>query len=493
LRLARETRLVIRREVNERMRSKSFVLATLALLLAVSTGAVIAAVVKDNVDYRVGFVDDSATAGLYDATRLQGHDAGLKIRGRTFGTERQARNGLKNGEVDALLVRGDGGIRLRFQDRRDNRLEGLVDGALSQLRVTRKLDQLDVGDAEARRLLRQPHVTTDVSDPKHESASAETIATGEVVLLYAAILTFGMFVAQGVAEEKSSRVVELLLTSLRPRQLLAGKLIGIGALGLAQFLLVAAGGVAVAEAVGAIHLPSTTAGSIAIALGLFLVGYALYASLFALVGALVSRQEDLRTVQAPVILVLAGFYFVSITALHEPDGTLAQVATFVPLSAPMAVAPRAALGALPAWQLAVAVGLTVATTLAFAALAARVYATVVLLTGAPVPLRAALRLAMRGGQVDTMQSVAKSATGEGGQAAAKAELEELDEVAVMNAEITRLRAEVARLSGSSSDGGDPGPAAASDRAAAPEPAALSSLRTAGRSMRRWVSHIPKRG
>jgi ABC-2 type transport system permease protein len=115
-----------------------------------------------------------------------------------------------------------------------------------------------------------------------------------VLLLYGQLISMGYFVAMGGVEEKSTRVVEVVLSTLRPRHLLAGKILGLGLLGLAQLLL---------------------------ALAWFVVGYAFYAAAFGCAAALVSRQEDLQSVISPLTIVLMVGFFISFAVLEDPDGT----------------------------------------------------------------------------------------------------------------------------------------------------------------------------
>ena len=113
-------------------------------------------------------------------------------------------------------------------------------------------------------------------------------------VLYGLLILFGQFVAQGVVEEKSSRVVELLLATMKPWQLLAGKIVGLGLLGLAQIVVIAVVGVAGALAFDLVDIPGELIGTAVSVVLWFVLGYAFYAAIFAVAASLVSRQEDLR-------------------------------------------------------------------------------------------------------------------------------------------------------------------------------------------------------
>jgi ABC-2 type transport system permease protein len=197
----------------------------------------------------------------------------------------------------------------------------------------------------------------------------------------------------GAVEEKASRVVEVLLSAIRARHLLAGKVIGLGILGLVQLLLIAALGLAAATAAGAIEVDSDVMAAAGMALVWFLVGYAFYASLFAVAGALVPRQEELQSVTTPLTLILLISFFVSFAVLDNPDGTLAHVTSFIPMTAPITMPARIALGAASPLEIAGALVVTLGCAVLLIPLAGRIYSGAVLRTGSAVKLREAWRAA----------------------------------------------------------------------------------------------------
>jgi len=146
---------------------------------------------------------------------------------------------------------------------------------------------------------------------RHENS---TIAFIGVLALYGQLFAYGYWVAAGVVEEKTSRVVEVLLSTVRPSQLLRGKILGIGVLGLLQLFTIGVVGFVTAELVGTLKFPTAAVSSIAIVLGWFVLGYFFYASLFTVAGALVSRQEDLQTTMTPLTLLIVASFFIGISA-----------------------------------------------------------------------------------------------------------------------------------------------------------------------------------
>ena len=223
-----------------------------------------------------------------------------------------------------------------------------------------------------------------------QQASAAYALFG-VLLLQGAMIAYGSWVAAGVIEEKATRMVELLLATIRPSQLLAGKLIGIGLLGLAQLALLYAVGLGALSAAGAGGLPPGALAALPVALGWFALGYALYSSAFAVAGALVSRSEQLQTTLTPITVAVVGAAFVSLAALADPGAPLVRAASLFPPLAPMVMPIRTAVGSAARWEQGLAVGLMLASTAALVPLAARIYAGAVLRTGRRVRLREAWR------------------------------------------------------------------------------------------------------
>jgi ABC-2 type transport system permease protein len=311
-------------------------------------------------------------------------DVGFRVRELS---PAKAAAALDKGDVDAVLTaRG-----LTSKEAPDEELTGIVQTAAREVRQAEALDRAGLSGAEVQRALNPPPLrvaTTEAVDPERDRKGS--FAFIAVLALYTQLLTFGYLLASGVVEEKASRVVEVLLAKAGPRPLLAGKILGIGAVALAQLVVFVAVGLGLAAAVGTVDIPSGT-GRLAVELvAWFLLGFAVYACVFAMSGAIASRVEELQTSTGPIALAAMGGFFAAIAAAENPDGPVAQVATFVPVAAPMVLPVRSAAGALPAWEAAVAVALVVATAVIVVRLAARVYAGGALFTRGPLKLREAL-------------------------------------------------------------------------------------------------------
>jgi ABC-2 type transport system permease protein len=222
------------------------------------------------------------------------------------------------------------------------------------------------------------------------------IAAGYVagILLFLALQTTAQLVSQGVVEEKSTRVVELLLSTIRPWQLMTGKVLGIGVIGLIQVVAVIGAAVGTALTLGLLDTSSLDLGSTVVwALAWFVLGFVTYALALASLASLVSRQEDVASVTAPVLILMIIPYVVGISiAPWDPTNTIVVVLSYIPFAAPLVMPMRIALGTVETWQVLASFALSAALVPALVWAAGRIYSNAVLRTGARVRLRDALRM-----------------------------------------------------------------------------------------------------
>ena len=212
------------------------------------------------------------------------------------------------------------------------------------------------------------------------------------ILLLMAIVTYGNLVLTGVVEEKSSRVVEVLLARMPARNLLAGKVAGIGLLGFGQFAVTALAALVATLVVDAVDLPAVSGGVLAWVVVWFVLGYALYAMAYGALGSLASRTEDASSVAGPVSYVLlAGYWASYIAVANDPDSGWSQLVSLFPATAPFAMPGRLALGAAAWWEPVLASAITLAAIAGLAVFAARVYTGAILHTGPTLKLRDAWR------------------------------------------------------------------------------------------------------
>ena len=226
-----------------------------------------------------------------------------------------------------------------------------------------------------------------------EAEGAGAIAFFAVFLLYGQIFGYGFAVAAGVVEEKSTRVVEVILSTVTARQLLAGKVMGIGVVAMFQLLLTVGTALAAVVLTGFVELPQAAWPAIWAVVGWFVIGFTFYAALFAVAGSLVSRQEELQNVTTPLTMVVLVGFFLAFAALEDPSSTLARVASFIPPVAPMVMPARITLGEVAPWEVVASVVVCLASIAILIPLAARLYRGAILRTGARVRIADAWRAA----------------------------------------------------------------------------------------------------
>jgi len=270
-------------------------------------------------------------------------------------------------------------------------LERILNGANAALASGERLAEAGIDPNQVSQALSVPPlelVTLDADAERNEQR--QVIAFLGVAVLYGLLILMGQYVAMGVVEEKSSRVVELLLSTIKPWQLLAGKVIGLGLLGLAQLLVMCVVGLGAAIGFDVLTVPGDAIGTMAQVIGWFVLGYAFYAAVFAAGAALVSRQEDLQSVLLPMIIVLVAAFVVAIQAAQNPDGLLARITSLVPALSPMVMPVRSAGGGVAWWEIVVAVVLMLAAIALVIRLGGRIYAGALLRTGGKVKVKEAL-------------------------------------------------------------------------------------------------------
>ena len=383
-------RLVLGREVSTRLRSKAFKITTIANLVVVIGFVVAFKVIGGGSGDTVGFTPPAQPLAAPLVSVAQAVDE--KVKPSTV-DQAAGEQQLRDGKLDALVT----GTPNKFQVVVKQDLSADLRDAFSvlarQIALNNEISRLG-GDPEAvNTAVNAALVDVRSLEPAREHQGAR-IALAFIVgiLVYIAIMLYGQMVAQGVVEEKASRIVEILLTTIRPWQLMLGKVVGIGLMGLLQLGLTAVVGVSAGVALDAYDFPTSVATSAAIwAVAWFLLGYLVYALLFAALGALVSRQEDVGGVTAPATMAIILPYVLAISILpSDPDNQFLATASLVPFFSPMIMPMRIALDVAPAWQMILSAVLTCLLIAALVWFAGRVYRNAVLRMGSRVKLTEAL-------------------------------------------------------------------------------------------------------
>ncbi|MBB5790933.1 ABC transporter permease [Jiangella mangrovi] len=376
--------LVAKREFGQRIRERSFFIS---LLITIGIIAVVVLLPRftdlGNDSYDVALVGEASA--LQEAVERQAEVSDIEVSFDTsVGDAAAAEQAVRDGDIDAY-VDGD---TVYVDQSLDSTLRAVLENAYSQVEGARALESAGIDPAEVSAALTSATLETVTLDPDaDERETRGGIAFFGTIILFGQLITYSMWVAMGVVEEKSSRVVEVILSTIPARALLAGKIIGIGLLGLVQLTLIGGLGLGIAAALGAVELTGPMISPVLTALGWFVLGFAAYASLSAAAAARISRQEDLQNVTTPVNTLMMVSYFGAFFVFLNPDTPAAGVLSIVPPFSALIMPLRMARGDAAGWEVALALGLMLALIAVLVVLAARIYEGAVLRMGAKVSLK----------------------------------------------------------------------------------------------------------
>ena len=405
--------VVIRREFVERVRNKWFVISTvlgpvlMGLLVflpaflfsrtAGTTAVIVLDVSTDGFGQRV--VDRLALSPRMEPDYLAASIVDIESTADSLASE----VGYK--AIDGFLILTDATLAEGEAEYRGSNVSSQVDmgvmrryvqeAVLTERLERQGIDPLIVAEANKRLNLATINIRGgELTDQTGEGAFF--LAYFMWFILYISLLVYGVQVAGAVVEEKSSRVIEVLASSLKPFQLLAGKVIGVGAVGLFQLTIWAVFarvlldqqsrilglfGVDVQEGADVFRFPEVPLDTIAILLLYFVLGFFLYSTMFAAVGAMSATESDMRQAQQPVVFLFIIPTVASFGVLNDPNGPLATILTLVPLSAPVAMPMRWSVAAVPLSELALSVLILIVTAIGVTWLASRIYRVGILMYG----------------------------------------------------------------------------------------------------------------
>jgi ABC-2 type transport system permease protein len=384
--------LVARREFLAKVRTKSFLWGTLVIVALMAGYVLLQAVLFDDAGRDRVALSGQATV-LAEPLKQTAASFGREVETVDVTDPAAAEEQVRSGDVDALITGASDDLRVVVKESLGDALRNSIDLLVKQQVLDAHFAEAGVDPAEVARNLERASVDVVALEPQ-DPQRGQRLVIGLVIaaLLYYSLLVYGMMVAQGVVEEKSSRVVELLLATLRPWQLLLGKVVGLGLVGLLQLVVIGAAGLALATFSGVLDIAGVAGGALATGLLWYLLGFFLYATVFAAAASLVSRQEEVQSVLTPISTVIVVAFVLGINLLlADPTGTAVTVLSLLPPFAPILMPGRMALGLAPTWQVLLAVVLALLAIAAITWLGGRVYANAVLRTGARVRLRDALR------------------------------------------------------------------------------------------------------
>ncbi len=379
------TVLVARREVRMRLRSRVFVGGTILMAALVVIGIVAASLLAGRTSpVRVGFSGGSQSLEDSFTATAAALGANVTISDVTDATDGEAQ--VTAGTLDVLVIGSSTGPTAVAK----TAIAPNVESALSLASEAARLSDAGLSPAAVSSAMALvPVRLLQPAAPKDTENLLAALALG--ILLWIALGQYGNMVAQGVVEEKATRIMEILLATIRPSRLLLGKVIGIGLVGLLQLTIVGAAALIAVQLTHVAVIPALGAASILADIFWFLIGFLFYATAYSAVASLVSRQEEVQSAVAPISILQIAGYLLMYAALPNPTGPLATIASLLPPFAPILMAVRMAATDVPVWQPVLAAALSIACIVGLTWLAGRVYANAALRLGTRVRFREAFR------------------------------------------------------------------------------------------------------
>ncbi len=379
---------VARREITTRGRTKAFRIVTAFIALAAIAGPVVAALWPESdgalrdVQLAVSVDVDNAFIDRLDVL-VEGR---LNVSIDTVNDPSELERVVASGSADVAVLSGP---ELFWRRNVDTELDALIRVALNQAETLERAQQAGIDEQTLTSVLTPTQVPERFSNPSDTTNNfRDAITFAGLLIAFMVPQVFGQLTLMSVVEEKSTRVIEVLLSHIRPSSLLAGKVAGIVVLALIQVGLLIGGLFAGLALTSAVSVPSSVWQFIPI-LGVGLVsGLLIYTTLFALFGSLISRMEDASQVIMPLYIPLFVGYFVGQSAIiGSANSLLPRILTFVPLTAPMLLPVRVIQGGIAPWEVAVSILLMAACVVGLLRLAGRVYEVTLLRTGSRISWR----------------------------------------------------------------------------------------------------------
>jgi ABC-2 type transport system permease protein len=384
--------LVARREILMRLRSRVFRVITIVMVVLVAGSVLVAAYLQAGTPSQPAAVNVGFSGGsqaLEPSFKSVAAALGETVNVTNVADAATGKSQVEAGTLDMAVSGSATAPTAVVSESLPGMVEIALDAAAEDARMA--TDGLTPGAIAS--------ITAGVPfEPVQPTGSSSPLSQGALVglavglLLFIALGSAGSQVAQGVVEEKATRIMEILLATVRPSELLAGKVLGIGLVALLQLAIEATAALIANAFARVVSIPALGIVEVGLYFAWFLLGFLLYATALAAVAALVSRPEEVAYATAPASLLLLASFICSLNVfLRIPTSPLSTVLSVVPLLAPILMPMSIAEGITEPWQVGLAMALTVATIAGVVWLAGRIYANSAMRTGTRVRFLDALR------------------------------------------------------------------------------------------------------
>ncbi|WNB91459.1 ABC transporter permease [Bacillus sp. NEB1478] len=385
-----------------KIKSKPFLISTIitiALMFVVSNMNEIVKVFSGDDVSTVAVIDHAGNVYEPLKSQVKQYDDEFKLQ-EFKNTEQDAEKRIQDGKLDGLLIidqdaSGTVSAKYKAEDVTKQDLITDIQTALQQIKTKMAAESIGLNQEQLAAIYlpvafdKESLSTT----AKSEEEAAQVYVLVYVVLffMYMSVMMYGSMIAVEVATEKSSRVMEILISSISPVKQMFGKIFGIVLLALTQLVIFVAAGFGAVKLNGRLSgsdsiikelkLNDIQASLIIYAFIFFLLGFFLYATLFAMIGSLISRVEEVNNFMTPVVIFIVAAFMIAMYGRENPESGFVTAASFFPLFTPMLMLLRVGMLSLPVWEVAIGIGVLAGAIILFAIIGARVYRGGVLMYG----------------------------------------------------------------------------------------------------------------
>jgi ABC-2 type transport system permease protein len=407
---------VMRREFLSRLKTKGFIIGTIltpVFLIAMMVVPGLLLFLKSDKPKYIAVIDQAgAIADSLAATLSEKNAAGERLYNfdkrevppeEVETLKKTLSEQVDRGELDGYVVipasiYKDGNADFYGKSVTNFRDNGRIENAISRAVTARRIQQSGLDSKQVRQLVRRVDLKTvritKGGKAEEDQGRTKTVVWILVAFIYMAMLVYGQMVMRSVIEEKSSRVIEAVISSVKPFHLMAGKIFGIGALGLAQYSLwalvmgllsrfgVKMMGLSAAKLTNArFAMPSLPLETLVFFIVFFVLGYLLFAAMYAGLGAMVNSDQEAQQLVFPLVMLVIIPFLCTFYIIGSPNSQLAVILSLIPFFAPITMFARIAAQTPPAWQIALCLALLVATILGMIWVVGRIYRVGVLMYG----------------------------------------------------------------------------------------------------------------
>lgn len=378
-------RIVAIREILTKLKDKAFIFSTIFTLVIIGASIGINAFMGSRTsESTIAVTDQAGTSVVQTAEKsVEDSDGKNHLTAQTFDSSESALDAVHNEDVDAALIHQDGGWQLTFKSSQDTDISTPLTQAVSST-VTAENAASQGVDLQA--LYQGSQLQTKVLSGDDHSFAAMMIGLVFAMVFYMAVLLFGQMIAMSVVEEKQNRIVEIIATAIPTSQLLAGKIVGNTVLAVTQIALYAVVALVGLNATGATEEYGWVLGSAGWFVIFYIAGFVAIATIWAAVGAMASRSEDIGSISSPITMISVAILFGGIYA----KGTALTVLSFVPIASSIAMPMRLLTEDVAVWEPILALILTVIATYFLTQLGARIYRNNIMRGGSAVTWKQAL-------------------------------------------------------------------------------------------------------